>query len=168
MDLRQKIQKDLQEALKNQEESRLSILRLVWDAVIKKEKEKRAALSGKIEEEKLDKESELTEQEMVQLLSSLVKKGKEAIIQFKLGERKDLVEKEQREIEILSEYLPERLSEEEIRKMAEQAIKETKTQSLEDMGKVMGALMPKVQGQADGDLVSRIVKELLSSDKPDD
>ena len=168
MNLRQKIQKDLQEALKNQEKSRLSILRLIWDAVIKKEKEKRAALSGKIEEEKLSRESELTDQESLQLLSAFVKKGKEAIIQFKQGDRNDLAEKEQKEIEILNEYLPEQLGEEGIKKMAEEKIKEIKAESLQDIGKVMGALMPKLQGQADGDVVSRVVKELLSQDKIDD
>ena len=162
MDLRQKIQKDLQEALKNQEESRLSILRLVWDAVIKKEKEKRAGLSGKIEEKKINQESQLTDQELIQSLFTLVKRGKEAILQFKAGGRNDLAEKEQKEIEILQRYLPDQLEEEEIKKMSEQIIKETKAESLRDMGKVMAVLMPKIQAKADGDAVSKIVKELLS------
>jgi len=168
MDLRQKIQQDLLEALKNQEESRLSILRLVWDAVIKKEKEKRAALSGKIEEEKINQESQLTDQELIQSLFTLVKKGKEAVSQFKQGNRDDLAGKEQKEIEILQRYLPDQLGEKEVKKMAEQIIKEIGAESLRDMGKVMAVLMPKVQGKADGDAVSKIVKELLSQSGSDD
>jgi len=162
MSLRQKIQQDLQEALKNQEKSRLSTLRLAWDAIIKKEKEKRVLLSDKIEQGKIEKESELTEKESIQLFFYLVKKGKEAVLQFKEGDRNDLAEKEQKEVEILSKYLPEQLEEGEIRKIAQEIIKEMKAESLKDMGKVMGLLMSKTQGQISGDIASSIVKSLLS------
>ncbi len=168
MNLRQKIQQDLQKALKNQEKSRLSILRLTWDAIIKKEKEKRTLLSGKIEQEKIEQESELTDEELIQLLFYLVKKGKEAALQFKQGSRNDLAEKEQGEVEILSEYLPEQLKEEEIEKMLQEIIKETGAESLKDMGKVMGGLMSKTQGQISGDTASSIVKRLLSQKQIDD
>jgi uncharacterized protein YqeY len=162
MDLRERIQKDLQEALKNSEKSRLSVLRLLRDAVTKKEKEKRAALSAIIEEEERAKKSLLTDQEVLQLIVSSIKRSKEAILQFKQGERDDLAEKEKGEIEILNQYLPEQLGEDDIKKMVIEIIKETRANSLKDMGKVMGLLMPKIQGQADGGLVSRIVKELLT------
>jgi len=162
MNLREKIQQDLQKALKNQEKSRLSILRLAWDAIIKKEKEKRALLSGKMEQEKMEKESELTDKELIQLFFYLVKKGKEAVLQFKQGGRNELAEKEQRELEILSEYLPKQLGEEEIEKIAQEIIKETGAESLKDMGKVMGALMSRAQEQISGDIASSIVKKLLS------
>jgi len=164
MSLRQKIQQDLQEALKNQEKSRLSTLRLAWDAIIKKEKEKRVLLSDKIEQGKIEKESELTEKESIQLFFYLVKKGKEAVLQFKEGDRNDLAEKEQKEVEILSKYLPEQLEEGEIRKIAQEIIKEMKAESLKDMGKVMGLLMSKTQGQISGDIASSIVKSLLSQE----
>ena len=167
MDLRQKIQKDLRQALKNQEKSRLSILRLAWDGVVKKEKEKRAAINGKIEES-LVQQSQLTDQELIQLLFALVKKGKEAISQFKQGNREDLVEKEEKEIKILQQYLPTQLKEDEIEKMAERVIKETKAESLREMGKVMAVLLPRVLGKTDGSVVSRIVKELLSRAELDD
>lgn len=162
MDLRQKIQQDLRQALKNQEKSRLSALRMAWDAIIKKEKEKRALLSGKIEQENIEQESELTDKELVQLFFYLVKKGKEAVLQFKQGNRNDLAEKEQKEIENLKKYLPEQLKEEEIERITQEIIKETGAESLKDMGKVMGVLMSKTQGQVSGDTASRIVKRLLS------
>jgi len=168
MNLREKIQQDLHQALKNQEKSRLSTLRLAWDAIIKKEKEKRALLSGKIEQEKVEQESELTDKELIQLFFYLVKKGKEAVLQFKQGDRNDLAEKEQREVEILSEYLPEQLKEEEIEKIVQEIIKETGAASLKDMGKVMAALMSKTQGQVSGDAASSIVKRLLSQEQTDD
>jgi len=164
MSLRQKIQQDLQEALKNQEKSRLSTLRLAWDAIIKKEKEKRALLSDKIEQGEIEKESELTEEELIQLFFYLVKKGKEAVLQFKEGNRNDLAEKEQKEVEILSKYLPEQLGESEIRKIAQEIIKKMKAESLKDMGRVMGLLMSKTQGQISGETASGIVKSLLSQE----
>lgn len=164
MSLRQKIQQDLQEALKNQEKSRLSTLRLAWDAIIKKEKGKRVLLSDKIEQGEIEKESELTDKELIQLFFYLVKKGKEAVFQFKQGNRNDLAEKEQKEMEILSKYLPEQLREDEIRKIAQEIIEEIKAESLKDMGKVMGLLMSKTQGQISGDSASSIVKSLLSQE----
>jgi|AntAceMinimDraft_18_1070375.scaffolds.fasta_scaffold01716_8 uncharacterized protein YqeY len=164
MNLRQKIQQDLQKALKNQEKSRLSILRLAWDAIIKKEKEKRILLNGKIEESKINQESELTEQELIQLFFYLVKKGKEAVLQFEKGNRDDLAKKEQAEVEILKEYLPEQLKEDEVQKIAQEVIEKIGAQSLKDMGKVMGILMSKTQGQISGDMASSIVKKLLSPD----
>jgi len=162
MDFRERIKKDLQEALKNSQESRLSVLRLLWDAVIKKEKEKRIALSDIIEEEERVKKSFSTDKEVVQLIISSIKRSKEAILQFKQGDRNDLAEKEEREIQILNKYLPEQLGEDEIKKIVIEIVKKTGANSLKDMGKVMGLLMPKLQGQADGGLISRIVKELLT------
>ncbi|MEA3452946.1 MAG: GatB/YqeY domain-containing protein [Patescibacteria group bacterium] len=162
MNLREKIQQDLQKALKDQEKSRLSVLRLAWDAIIKKEKEKRVLLNGKIKEENIDKESQLTDEELIQLFFYLVKKGKEAVAQFSNGGRNDLAEKEQKELEILSTYLPEQLGENEVEKMAQEIIKEVGAESLKDMGKVMGALMSKTKDQVSGDMASSIVKKLLS------
>lgn len=163
MELRKKIHEDLKNALKNKEESKLSALRLLWDGTIKKEKEKRAALSAKIEKVKdLEEESQLTDEEIVQLISSSIKRSKEAILQFEQGKREDLVQKEKQEIEFIEKYLPEQLSEDEVRKIAQEAVEKTKAQSLKDMGKVMGVLMPKIKGRADGNMVSQIVKELLS------
>ena len=161
MELRQQIQKDLHDAMKNQEESRISILRLLWDAIIKKEKEKRMNFKNDIGEN-IDEKSQITEQELLQIISSLVKRAKDATIQFKQGNRNDLAKKEEEEVIILQEYLPEQLKEDEIRKLVGVAIKETNANSMKDIGKVMESLMPKTQGRADGKIIAKMVKEILS------
>jgi hypothetical protein len=162
MDLREKVQIDLHEALKNNEERRLSILRLLLDGIIKKEKDKRLGFKDITSEEELVKKSQLTDEEILQVISSFAKKSKEAIEQFTAGGRQELADKEKQEMEILNQYLPEQMPEEEIRKLIEQAIKEVKAESIKEMGKVMSAVMAKAQGKADGTTVSSIVKQILT------
>ncbi|MCX6737899.1 MAG: GatB/YqeY domain-containing protein [Candidatus Parcubacteria bacterium] len=166
MDLREKIQTDLHEALKNSEERKLSILRLLLDGIIKKEKDKRAGLKDIDSEEELVKKSQLTDEEVLQVISSFVKKSREATEQFEAGGRQELADKEKREMEILNQYLPEQMPEQmpegEVRKLIEQAIKEVNAESIKEMGKVMSVLMPKIQGKADGSTVSSIVKQMLT------
>lgn len=161
MDLREKIQTDLHKALKNGKEGELSILRLLLDGIIKKEKDKRAGLKGIDNEEELIKKSQLTDEEVLQVISSFAKKSKEAIEQFEAGGRQELADKEKREMEILNQYLPEQMTEEEIKKVVEETIKEINAVSIQEMGKVMSMLMPKIQGKADGSMVSSIVKQIL-------
>jgi len=119
----------------------------------------------------LEKESQLTDDEVIEVISSEIKKRKEAIFEFQKGEREDLVEREKAELEVLKKYLPEQLSEKEIKKLAREVIAALRTSlapserekfGVKDMGKVMGQLMPQVKGKAEGSLVSKIVKELLS------
>ena len=95
------------------------------------------------------------------MILSEAKKRKEAIEAFTKGGRPEMAEKERKELEILQKYLPEQLSQEEVRKLVEEAIKQTGAATPQDMGKVMAALMPKVKGKADGALLASIVKELL-------
>lgn len=94
---------------------------------------------------------------------SEAKKHKESIEAFEKGGRKDLVEKEQKELEILQRYLPEQLSGEEIRKLVQEAIVSASASSAKDIGKVMAVLIPQVKGRADGAFVSTIVRQLLSA-----
>ncbi len=162
MDLREKIQNDLHESLKNSQKRRLSVLRLLLDGIIKKEKNKRADIKDAKDEAELIEESRLTDQEVLGVISSFAKKSKEAIEQFKTGGRQELADKEKQEMEILNQYLPEQMPEEEIRKLAAEALKEVEAETIKDMGKIMSVLMPKIQGRADGTVVSAIVKELLS------
>ena len=173
--LKGKIQSDLLAAVKKREEFSPSVLRLLLAAIFNKGKEKRYKLSKQkpeLEEEELEKESQLTDEEVIEVISSEIKKKKEAIFLFEKGlqptihpSRKkhivDLVEKEKKAIETWQKYLPEQLSEEEIRKLAREAIKKTGAKEPKDMGKVMAELMPQVKGRAEGNLVSKIVKELL-------
>ena len=168
MVFKKKIQKDLNEAIKKKEDLTSSVLRLLLAAILNKEKEKRYKLSKEkpdLKEEELEKESQLTDEEVIEAISFEVKKRKEAIADYEKGERKELAEKEKKEIEILQKYLPEQLSEDEIKKIAKEAVEKVGAKEPKDMGKVMQELAPQVKGKADGSLVSKIVKELLVPQK---
>jgi hypothetical protein len=164
MNLKEKIREDLNEAVKKREALGSSVLRLLLAAILNKEKEKRYKVYSadpKLKEEELAKKSQLTEEEVTEVIFSEVKKRKESILEFKKGKREDLVQKETKEMELLKKYLPEQLSEEEIKKMAEEIVKKLGAQSLKDIGKVMSELMPKLKGRADGSLAGKVVKDLL-------
>ena len=96
-------------------------------------------------------------------LKKLPKQHRDSIEQFQNASRQDLVDKETKELEMLQIYLPAQMGEDEIRKLIKEAIEQTGAKTPQDMGKVMGALMPKTKGKADGSLVSKIVKEELST-----
>ncbi len=163
--LKQKIEEDFKKSLKEKEETEISILRLLKTAILNKEKEKRYKLSKEkpeLEEAELAKESQLTDEELIEVISSEVKKRKEASLEFEKGKRIDLAEREKKEMEILKKYLPEQLSEEKLKGLVKEAIAKTGATGPKDMGKVMAELMPKVKGKAEGGLVSEIVKELLA------
>jgi len=104
---------------------------------------------------------EATDDDVLTIVSREIKKRKEAIDSYKSANRQDAAEKEEKELKILEEYQPEQMGEEEVRKLVEEAVSQTNASTMQDMGKVMGVLMPKVKGKADGSLVSRIVKERL-------
>lgn len=165
MHLKEKIAKDLKDALKGKKEFELLALRQLSAAILNKEKEKRTKLAKEkeeIKEEELSKESQLTDEEAIEVLSSEIKKRKEAILEFEKGERPDLVDKERSEMEILKKYLPEQLSEDEIKKLAKEIVEKIGASGPKDMGKVMAELIPKVKGRAEGGIVSKLVKGLLS------
>ncbi len=164
MALKGNIREDLKEAVKNREELKSSVLRLLLAAIFNKEKEKRYKLSKEkpeLNEAELEEESQLNDEEVIDVISSEAKKRKESIGEFEKGKRMDLAEKEKKELEILEKYLPEQMSEEEIKKLVKEAIDKTVAKEMKDMGKVMQEVMPKVKGKADGSLVSKIVRELL-------
>jgi len=166
MALKSKIQEELMEAVKGKKELEALVLRQVSASILNKEKEKRYKLSKEkpeLEEAELGEKSQLTDEEAVEVLFSEVKKRKEAILEFGKGKRDDLVEKEKNELKILEKYLPEQLSEEEIKKLAREAIEKVGAKEQKDMGKVMAELVPKVKGKAEGGLISKVVKELLVS-----
>ncbi|MPN17235.1 putative protein YqeY [bioreactor metagenome] len=119
------------------------------------------ARAAVLQAEKVDNRT-LDDEEVVEILSREVKRRKEAIAEFEKGNRQDLVEQTKSEIEILLEYLPKQLTEEEIADIVQQVVYETGANSIRDMGKVMSAAMSKLKGCADGTLVSLIVKQHLS------
>ncbi len=163
--VKQKINQDIKKAMQEKNELLLLVLRGINAAIKNKEIEKRTKLSKNEKDiQKLEELSQLTEEEIIEVISGEAKKRKDAIIEFQKGGRNDLVEKEEKELEIIKKYLPEQLSEEQIRKEAEEAIKEVNAVGPSDTGKVMALLMPKLKGKADGSVVSKIVGDLLRKD----
>ena len=138
---------DLKNSIKVQDKTKLLVLR---------------GLKTAIKNKQIELRQDLTDDQILGIISSEVKKCKEAIEQFIQGSRQDLVEKEETEVEILSSYLPPQLSEEEIKEIITQAIEEISASSPKDLGKVMKSVMPKMAGRADGREVNRIARELLS------
>jgi uncharacterized protein YqeY len=165
MNLREKIERDLIEATKERKEREISVLRLLRNEIFQREKEKRYKIfqeRKEIEAKDLEKESQLSDEEIIEVISSEIKKRKEAILEFEKGKREDLVKKEMEEIEILKKYLPPPLSEKDIENLAKEIIEKIGAKEIKDMGRVMKELMPKIRGRAEGSLVSKIVSELLS------
>ena len=160
--LKQQLQKELTEALKTGNQLKRLVLGTLMTAVKNKELAKRRQIGKTTNDTKeLEEKSQLTEEEVLEVISSEVKKRKDSIEQFQKGGRHDLVEKEKQEMEILLAYLPEQLSEEEVKSQIQRVIEELGATSQKEMGKVIGAAMVKLKGRADGGLVSKIVKELL-------
>ena len=121
----------------------------------------RMAIS-ELKKEEIDKRIDLEDEQVIQILQRMIKQRKDSYTQFSDAGRNELAEKEQNEIKILSDFLPEQLSEEELTLIVIEVIKETAASGPQDMGKVMGSLKQKIQGNADMGLVSKIVKEKLS------
>lgn len=119
-------------------------------------------LLAQVKNAEIDKGSELTDEEILRLISREIKKLEEAAEEFKAGGNEERAREELEEAEILKRYLPEPLSEEEIEALVDEAIKATKATSIRDMGRVMKEVLPKTAGRADGKLVSEIVKKKLS------
>lgn len=148
MTLKEQLDIDLKTAQKAKDKVRLSVIRMLKAVIKNREVEKR---------------EELTEQELLQAVNSQVKSRRESIEEYKKGNREDLVKKEEEELIILKEYLPEELSEDELKEMIEAAVSEAEASGPKDMGKVMKILTAKTTGRADGKVVSGMVKEKLSS-----
>ena len=141
------INQDMKVAMKARDKERLTTIRMLKSA---------------LHNEEIRKGSELTEEEEVTVLAREKKQRVESLNEFKAANRDDLVQKLETEIAVVDKYLPEQLSEEEVRSIVQETISQTQSTSMKDMGKVMGALMPKVKGKADGALVSSLVKEELN------
>ena len=110
----------------------------------------------------IDNKDEVDDAKSLQIINKMIKQRNDSISQFKEGGREDLADKERQEVEILSKYKPEQLSEEDITEKVKSAIEETGAQSMQDIGKVMGVLKSALAGSADMGLVSKIVKDQLA------
>ncbi len=148
MDILKKINEDLITSMKSKNELKTTTLRMIKSAVKNAEIAKR----GK---------GDLTEDDIMGVLSTMVKQRKESAEQYEKANRKDLADKENTEISIIQEYLPKQLTTEELDAIIKTTIQETGVTGMKEMGKLMKALMPKVKGKADGKLVNQMIKEIL-------
>ncbi|MFH1582236.1 MAG: GatB/YqeY domain-containing protein [bacterium] len=160
MSLKEEINQALKTFLKEKKELEVSTLRQLLSSILNKEKEKRFTLS-KENPNITEEDSQLVDEEILDVVSLEAKKRREAIEGFEKGGRTESAEKEKKELEILKNYLPEQLSEEEINNLVTEAVNKVGAKEIKDMGKVMAELMPKTKGKADGALVGKIVKEAL-------
>jgi len=147
---KQELKEELKQSMLARNAEKTSTLRMIVCAL------------GYYEIEKGGAGYEATEEDIEAVMQKQAKQRRDSIEQFKAGGRDELVEKETKELELIEAYLPKQMSEEEVKKLVDEAVTSTGATSPADMGKVMGALMPKVKGKADGGLVSRLVKEKLS------
>ena len=166
MSLKEKIQENLKESAKNKKEKELMVLRLLSASILNKEKEKRYSISKEkpeLKEQDLSLQSQLSDNEVIEIIQSEIKKRKEAVLWFEKGERMQMAEKEKEEQKFLEKYLPEQLSNQDIKKLANESIKKTGASEIKDIGKVMAELMPKIKGRSSGSEVSGIIKQILTS-----
>ncbi|MEE8185136.1 MAG: GatB/YqeY domain-containing protein [Thermodesulfobacteriota bacterium] len=148
MSQREELKGELVKATKSRDRTRLSTIRLLISAIKNRE---------------IDLKRELHDEEVFQVISSMIRQRRESIEQFKLGNRQDLVDREEEELSILSSFLPPQLSQDEVVDIVKELIKDTGASGMKDMGMVMKEAISKVAGRAEGKMVSDIVREILSA-----
>ena len=146
--IKTQISNDVKDAMRSKDKDRLAALRLILAAFKQKE---------------VDERIELSDEQSISVLNKMAKQHRDSIEQFGQANRDDLIKKEQLELDIIESYLPEKLSEEEVNLLIDEAISETGANSVKDMGKVIGLLKGKLQGQADMGEVSRLIRDKLGS-----
>lgn len=158
--LKDKLQQNVKDALKSGDSEKRVLLGMVFSAIKNKEFEKRSKLSKtETDAVKLEAESKLNDEEIIEVLSSEIKKRKESVESYTKGGRADLAEKEEKELAVLMSYMPEQMSEDAIREIVKKTLADLGLKDIKDMGKAIGAIMAQVKGKADGTVVSKIVKE---------
>lgn len=145
--LKQRLTEDVKNAMRSKDKPRLGVLRLITAAIKQRE---------------VDERIELSDDDVTTILDKMNKQRRESISQFEKADRQELADQEKFEIEIINEYLPEQLSEDEIVKLVQDAISSTGASEMKDMGKVMGILKPQLQGRADMGSVSGLIKKQLA------
>ncbi len=146
MSKRDEIQAEIVKAAKGREKDRLSVLRFLMSAIKNRE---------------IELKRNLEDEEVLQVIASLIRKGQESLEQFKAGGRQDLIDKEESEIATLRSFMPPQLSEEEVEAVVVEVIEGTGASGMRDMGKVMKEVISRIKGRADGKVVSTIVKNKL-------
>lgn len=146
MTLAEQIESDYLEAYKSKDEDKTSLLRL---------------LKSSIKNAEIAQKGNIGDQDAIKLIQKEVKQRRDAIKEYKRGEREDLAEKESQEIEMLKIYLPKELSDQELEVIVKNGIAQINASSPSDFGKAMGVIMPKIAGRAGGDRVSQMLKQML-------
>ncbi|WP_457598239.1 GatB/YqeY domain-containing protein [Hydrogenimonas sp.] len=146
--LKERLQSDLKTAMKEKDTFKRDVIRFVMSA---------------IKQIEVDERKELTDADIEAILVKQIKQRNDAIAQFKEGGREDLVEKNEKELEILRSYLPEPMSEEDVRKIVKEIIEQTGAEGMKDMGRVMGAAKAKIGSRAEGKVINAMAKELLGA-----
>ena len=142
----EQLEKDMIEAMKNKEKDRLTVIRMV---------------KASMKQEQIDRKREINDELLIDIVNKQIKMRKDSITEFEKGNRQDLIDKTQAEIDILMKYLPEQLSEEEVLKVIDEIFAEVKPESQKDMGRVMRLAQSKLKGKADMKTVSTIIREKL-------
>ena len=150
MALKQKISDDMKQALKSGDKPRLSTLRL---------------LLSEIRNAEIAKRRELNDEDVLEVITRELRKRRESITEFEKAGREDLSSKEEVEAQILEEYLPPKLSGQELEEIIGRALQESGAKSLQEMGKVMALVMPQIKGRADGKTVNEMVRKALAGKK---
>ena len=147
MSLKERLAEDLKSSMKNKDTVRKNTVQLVRTAVLQVEKDKKITLE---------------DEDILDVIAKQLKQRKDSLPEYEKSGREDLISELKREMEVLMEYLPEQLTEDELRPIVEEAVKSVGAESMKDMGKVMEYVMPKVKGRADGKAVSAIAKSLFN------
>ena len=153
MTLKKRIHDDMKTAMRGGDKVRLMVIRMTMAAIKQREVDGRKDAGGDIE---------LTDSQVLEVVEKMVKQRRESVTQYEAGGRNDLAEKEAAEIDMLKDYLPEQMSEQEIDAMIDAVIAETRASGMQDMGKTMAQLKQKAQGRVDMSQVSQKVKARLS------
>ena len=148
MSILNRLKEDLKQAMRDKDTVRRSVIRM---------------LRSELHNEEISRQTELTEEQVIAVLSRQAQQRRDSMEAFDKGNRQDLVDKEKAELVIVLEYLPEQMSREDITKLAQQVIKEAGAGGPQDMGKVMGKIMPQVRGRVEGREVSAIITDLLKN-----
>ena len=147
MTLKDKLMDDLKESMKNKEQVRKSVVTLIRSAVKQKE---------------VDERVELSDEDVLAIIAKQVKQRKDALEEFKKAQREDLILQTEQEIDILTQYLPKQLTDDELESIIQEIINQIGASTMKDMGKIMGLATPIVQGRADGKSINDIAKKFLN------
>lgn len=147
MSIKDKLMADLKDAMKSHNKLRKDVITLIRSAIKQRE---------------VDERIELTDEDILTIISKQLKEKKSSIEDFKKGNREDLVKQTEDEMKILLEYLPKQLSQEDLKEIVKDAIDKENISSMKDIGKLMKSVMPQVKGKADGNAVNKIARELLN------